>query len=73
MSTYTLLYTLLAAAVLYYICPLRLRGVFLLIFSYVLYAQNGKQALAFILLTTLSTWAGALLIGRIGARGKALL
>ena len=55
MSTYTLLYTLLAAAVLYYICPLRLRGVFLLIFSYVLYAQNGKQALAFILLTTLST------------------
>ena len=73
MTTYTLLYTLLAAAVLYYLCPLRLRWMLLLALSYALYAQNGRQALAFILLTTLSTWAGALLIGRIGARGKALL
>ena len=66
MTTYTLLYTLLAAAVLYYLCPLRLRWMLLLALSYILYAQNGRQALAFILLTTLSTWAGALLIGRIG-------
>ena len=70
MTTYTLLYTLLAAAVLYYLCPLRLRWMLLLALSYILYAQNGRQALAFILLTTLSTWAGALLIGRIGAKGK---
>ena len=73
MTTYSLLYTLLAAAVLYYICPLRLRWMLLLALSYVLYAQNGRQAIAFILLTTLSTWAGALLIGRIGAKGKAIL
>ena len=73
MTTYTLLYTLLAAAVLYYLCPLRLRWMLLLALSYLLYAQNGRQALAFILLTTLSTWAGALLIGRIGVRGKSCM
>jgi len=73
MSIYALIYTLLAAAVLYYVCPLRIRWVFLLAFSYALYAQNGRQAVAFILLTTLSTWASGLVIGALGERSKAQL
>ncbi len=70
MSTYTIIYQLFAAAALYYLCPLRFRWLALLIFSYALYALGGRQALAFILLTTLSTWAGALVIARIGQKAK---
>ena len=70
MSTYTIIYQIFGAAVLYYLCPARLRWLVLLAFSYALFAGGGRQALAFILLTTLTTWAGALLIGRIAARSK---
>ena len=73
MTTYTIIYLILAAAALYYICPARVRWLVLLAFSYAVFASGGKQALAFILITTLSTWLGALIIGRIGERNKAQL
>ena len=73
MSTYTIIYQILSATILYYICPARVRWLVLLAFSYVLFAAGGRQALAFILLTTLSTWAGALLIGGIADKSKAQL
>ena len=61
----------LACAAAYYGCPLRLRWVLLLLFSYGYYALCGARALPFLLLTTASTWAGALAIGRIAERSKA--
>ena len=73
MTTYAIIYALLIAACLYYICPMRLRWLVLLFFSYAIYAQGGRQAVAFILMTTITTWAGALFIGRIGERSKAAI
>ena len=61
----------LACAAAYYGCPLRLRWMLLLVFSYGYYALCGVRALPFLLLTTASTWAGALAIGRIAERSKA--
>ena len=61
----------LACAAAYYGCPLRLRWMLLLVFSYGYYALCGARALPFLLLTTASTWAGALAIGRIAERSKA--
>lgn len=71
MSLFTMIAFSCACAGLYYICPLRLRWVLLLLVSYAYYAYSGASALPFILLTTLSTWAGALFIGRIGEASKA--
>ncbi|MBQ4263979.1 MAG: MBOAT family protein [Clostridia bacterium] len=73
MTTYTIIYLILAAAALYYIFPARIRWILLLAFSYAIFASGGKQALLFLLMTTMSTWAGALLIGRIGEKSKAYL
>ena len=73
MSLYTLILFALLCAGLYYVCPLRLRWLLLLLVSYAFYAYHGLSALPFLLLTTLSTWAGALLIGRLSARSKAEL
>ena len=73
MSLYTLIAFALLCAGLYYVCPLRLRWLLLLLVSYAFYAYHGLSALPFLLLTTLSTWAGALIIGRLSARGKAEL
>ena len=63
----------LGCAALYYVCPLRLRWLILLAVSYGFYAYHGLTALPFILLTTLTTWGGALMIGRIGEESKATL
>ena len=71
MSLFTLIGFSCACAALYYFCPGRLRWVLLLIASYAFYAVSGANALPFILLTTLSTWAGALVIGRIADRSRA--
>ena len=71
MSLFTLIGFSCACAVLYYVCPGRLRWVLLLIASYAFYAVSGANALPFILLTTLSTWAGALVIGSIAEKNKA--
>ena len=70
MSLFTLIAFAFACAAAYYVCPLRFRWMLLLLVSYVYYAYCGMSALPFILLTTLSTWAGALVIGRIGEKSK---
>ena len=73
MSLFALIAFGLLCAVLYYVCPLRMRWIFLLLVSYAYYAYCGLSALPFMLLTTLSTWAGALVIARIGEKSKAEL
>ena len=70
MSLFTLIGFSCACAALYYLCPGRLRWVLLLLASYAYYAVSGVRALPFILLTTLSTWVGALFIGRIAEKSK---
>jgi len=60
----------LAASVVYHLFPLRFRWVILLLLSYGFYASRALSGLPFILLTTLSTWLGALAIGRIAQRSK---
>ncbi|MDO5298346.1 MAG: MBOAT family O-acyltransferase [Clostridia bacterium] len=54
-----------ACAAVYYICPMRFRWIVLLLASYGFYASRAFASLPFILLTTLTTWLGALQIGRI--------
>ena len=71
MSLFTLIFFACLCAGLYYICPVRWRWMLLLLVSYAYYAYCGLSALPFILVTTLSTWAGALAISRIGEAGKA--
>ena len=71
MSLFTLIAFAFLCAALYYICPLRLRWILLLLVSYGYYAYCGLSALPYILTTTLSTWAGALLIGRVKAAEQA--
>ena len=73
MSLFTLIAFAFLCAALYYICPLRLRWILLLLVSYGYYAYCGLSALPYILTTTLSTWAGALLIGRVGEQSKTYL
>ena len=73
MSLFTLIAFSCLCAGLYYLCPLRLRWMLLLAVSYAYYAYCGVNALPFMLLTTLSTWAGALAIGSIAEKNKAEL
>ena len=73
MSLTVLLAVAFVGAALYYVCPLRLRWVLLLLLSYGFYLTCGLSALPFIALTTLTTWAGALVIARVGESGKAYL
>ena len=73
MSLFTLIAFAFLCAGAYYLCPGRLKWMLLLLVSYIYYAWCGARALPFMLLTTLSTWGGALLIGRIGERSKAQL
>ena len=73
MSLFTLIAFAFLCAALYYLCPDRFKWMLLLLASYAYYAYCGANALPFILLTTLSTWAGALCIGRIGEQSKAVL
>ena len=67
MSLTVLLAVAFVGAALYYVCPLRLRWVLLLLLSYGFYLTCGLSALPFIALTTLTTWAGALVIARVAA------
>ena len=73
MSLFTLIGFSCVCAALYYLCPGRLRWILLLAVSYAYYAVSGAAALPFIVLTTLSAWAGALMIGRIAAANKEAL
>ena len=59
MSLSVLLAVAFVGAALYYVCPLRFRWVLLLLLSYGFYLTCGVSALPFILITTLTTWAGA--------------
>ncbi len=58
MTTEWLILGLLGLAVLYRLCPRRMRGALLLGGSYVLVGAGSRQALVFMLLTALSVWAG---------------
>lgn len=73
MSLFTLIAFAFLCAAAYYLCPDRCKWMLLLLASYAYYAYCGANALPFILLTTLSTWAGALAIGSIAERSKAEL
>jgi len=70
MSLFTLIAFSCLCAGAYYLCPMRFRWMLLLIASYAFYAYHGAGAVPFIVLTTLSTWAGALLIARIADKSK---
>ncbi len=73
MSLFTLIAFAFLCAVAYYLCPGRFKWVLLLLVSYFYYAYCGVRALPFMLLTTLSTWGGALVIHTIGEKSKAEL
>ena len=73
MSLYALIGFGFACAAIYYLAPKRLRFVVLLLASYAFYAAQSAAALLYILLTTASTWAGALYIGRAANALKAEL
>lgn len=61
----------LAASVVYHLFPLRFRWVILLLLSYGFYAARALSGLPFILITTLTTWLGALAIGHLAQKAKA--
>ena len=61
----------LAASVAYHLFPMRVRWVVLLLLSYGFFASRALSALPFILITTFTTWLGALVIGRIAQGAKA--
>ena len=73
MSLFTLIAFAFLCALAYYLCPNRFKWMLLLLVSYVYYAYCGVRALPFMVLTTLSTWGGALAIGAIGEKHKAEL
>lgn len=62
-----------ACATVYHLFPMRLRWVALLLMSLGFYAGRGLAGLPFMLLTMLTTWLCALLIGRAGENMKAQL
>lgn len=71
MSLFTLIAFAFLCALAYYLCPNRFKWMLLLLVSYIYYAYCGVRALPFMVLTTLSTWGGALAIGSIGEKSKA--
>lgn len=62
-----------ACAAVYHVCPARFRWVVLLAVSYGFYASRSLLGLPFILTTTLTTWLGARVIGKIGEASRARL
>ena len=73
MSLFSLAAFGFASTAVYYLVPRRFRWVVLLLASYGFYASRAFASLPFILTTTLTTWLGALMIGRIAERSKARL
>ena len=63
----------LICSLIYHLFPRRMRWVVLLLCSYGFYAYRAAAGLPFILLTTASTWFGALMIGRIDEGIKAFI
>ena len=70
MSLFSLAAYGFASTAVYYMFPKRFRWIVLLLASYGFYASRAVSSLPFILATTLSTWLGALLIGRIAEKSK---
>ena len=60
----------MAGSLLYHFVPLKARWVVLLILSYGFYAVRAASGLPFILATTMTTYLGARLIGRMGEKAK---
>ncbi len=56
---------LILGVLIYYVMPKRVRWVVLLGLSYVFYLAGGMSAVFYILFTTISTYAGGLLIGNV--------
>ena len=56
---------LILGVLIYYIMPKRIRWVVLLCLCYVFYLAGGMSAVFYILFTTISTYAGGLLIGNV--------
>ena len=73
MSLFMLVLYGCVCAAIYHICPRRGRFLVLLAASYGFYAARGLAGLPFILLTTVSTWFGALRIEKVASASKALL
>ena len=73
MSLSALIAVALLGAGLYYLCPPKARWALLLAVSYAFYAYCGLYALPYLLATTASTWAGALLLAKLDARLSARL
>lgn len=73
MSLFSLAAYGFATTAMYYLIPRRFRWIILLLASYGFYASRAFSSLPFILVTTLSTWLGALMIGRIAEQSKARL
>ncbi len=66
MSVFALIASGLLCAALYYVCPRTVRWIWLLIASLAFYAYC--SALYGLIITTLSVWAGALIVERVGLR-----
>ena len=64
MSLTLLIGASLVLALLYYLCPARVRWLLLLVSSLCIYAYAGLAGVPFILFTALSTWAAALRLGQ---------
>ena len=58
------------AALLYYIMPKKFQWMWLLVVSYAYYLSFGMKSAFFIVFTTVTTYAGALLIARVERKGK---
>ena len=71
MTLFTLVGYGFACAALYYLVPMRVRWLVLLAVSYGFYAMRGPAGLPFMIVTTMTTWLGALMIGRIGEKMSA--
>lgn len=62
-----------SALVLYYIMPRATQWVWLLVFSYVYYLSFGTRTIFFIIFTTVTTYACAILIEKVSEAGKTRL
>lgn len=58
----------LATALLYFLCPKKIQWIVLLVANYVFYLFSGPKYIVYILFTTLTTYAGGMLLGRMEGR-----
>ena len=63
-NTLTFIGFFVAVLVLYYLVPKRFQWVFLLMSSYFFYLYAGPKFVIFMLITTVTSWYGALMIDK---------